>query len=115
MDTDGLDTAVRGLGFTGVVVVRHAGAIVFSEAYGYAPPRWQITNTVDTRFDTASITKLFTSVAVLQQVGAGRLDLDASIHSYVDLSGTTISDTVTLRHLPHPHQRDRRRCRRRSW
>ena len=66
MDTDGLDTAVRGLGFTGVVVVRHAGVIVFSEAYGYATPRWQITNTVDTRFDTASITKLFTSVAVLQ-------------------------------------------------
>jgi CubicO group peptidase (beta-lactamase class C family) len=54
------------LGFTGVVVVRHAGAIVFSEAYAYATPHWQITNTVDTRFDTASITKLFTSVAVLQ-------------------------------------------------
>ena len=99
MDTNGLDTAIRASEFPGVVVVRHAGAIVFSEAYGYATPRWQITNTVDTRFDTASITKLFTSVAVLQQVGAGRLDLDASIHSYIDLSGTTISEAVTLRHL----------------
>ena len=82
-----------------MVVVRHAGATVFGEAYGYATPRWQIPNTVDTRFDTASITKLFTSVAVLQQVGAGRLDLDASIHSYVDLSGTTISEAITRRHL----------------
>ena len=99
MDVDGLDTVVRGSGFTGVVVVRHAGAPVFNEAYGYATPRWQVPNTVDTRFDTASITKLFTSVAVLQQVGAGRLDLDASIHRYVDLSGTTISGAVTLRHL----------------
>ena len=99
MDTDGLDTAIRASGFPGVVVVRHAGATVFGEAYGYATPRWQIPNTVDTRFDTASITKLFTSVAVLQQVGAGRLDLDASIHSYVDLSGTTISEAITLRHL----------------
>jgi CubicO group peptidase (beta-lactamase class C family) len=36
---------------------------------------------------------------VLQQVGACRLDLDASIHSYVDLSGTTISEALTLRHL----------------
>ena len=99
MDTGGLDTAIRASDFTGVVVVRHAGAIVFNEAYGYATPRWQIPNTVDTRFDTASITKLFTSVAVLQQVGAGRLDLDASIHRYVDLSGTTISAAVTLRHL----------------
>ena len=56
-------------------------------------------NTTDTRFDTASITKLFTSVSVLQQVAAGRLDLDASIHEYVDLDGTTISSRVTLRHL----------------
>ena len=99
MDTDGLDQAIRASEFTGVVAIRHAGAIVFSGAYGYATPRWQIPNTVDTRFDTASITKLFTSVAVLQQVGAGRLDLDASIHSYVDLARTTISDHVTLRHL----------------
>src|SRR5215212_10110984 len=99
MDIDGLDTVVRASGFTGVVVVLQAGAVVFNEAYGYATPRWQVPNTVDTRFDTASITKLFTSVAVLQQVGAGRLDLDASIHSYVDLTGTTISEAVTLRHL----------------
>ncbi len=99
MDVGGLDAVVRASGFTGVVVVRHAGATVFSQAYGYATPRWQIPNTVNTRFDTASITKLFTSVAVLQQVAAGRLDLDASIHHYVDLSGTTISAAVTLRHL----------------
>jgi CubicO group peptidase (beta-lactamase class C family) len=115
MDTDGLDTAIRGSGFTGVVVVRHAGAIVFSKAYGYATPRWQIPNTVDTRFDTASITKLFTSVAVLQQVGAGRLDLDALIHAYVDLSATTISAAVTLRQLLTHTSGNRRRCRRGSW
>ncbi|HEY5980311.1 MAG TPA: serine hydrolase domain-containing protein [Microlunatus sp.] len=77
-------------GFTNVVVVRHPGDVVVSEAWGYATHRWQIPNTVDTRFDTASITKLFTSVAVLQQVGAGRLDLDVSIHRYIDLSGTMI-------------------------
>ena len=86
MDIDGLDTVVRASGFTGVIVVRRAGTVVFNEAYGYATPRWQVPNTVDTRFDTASITKLFTSVAVLQQVGFGRLDLDESIHRYVDLS-----------------------------
>ena len=99
MHIDGLDTVVRASGFTGVVVVRQSGTVVFQEAYGYATPRWQVANTLDTRFDTASITKLFTSVAVLQQVGAGSLDLDASIHRYIDLSGTTISDAVTLRQL----------------
>ena len=38
-------------------------------------------------------------MAVLQQVGLGRLDVDESIHRYVDLSGTTISSAVSLRHL----------------
>ncbi len=99
MTLDGLDTAVRSSGFTGVVVVRRAGVVVFDQAYGYASPRWRVPNTVDTRFDTASITKLFTSVAVLQQVGIGNLDLDASIHRYVDLAGTAISGAVTLRQL----------------
>jgi CubicO group peptidase (beta-lactamase class C family) len=45
------------------------------------------------------VTKLFTSVAVLQLVGEELLDLDASIHTYVDLAGTPIPERVTLRHL----------------
>ena len=92
MDTDGLDTVIRASEFLGVVVVRHAGAVIFSEAYGYATPRWQIPNTVDTRFYTASITKMFTSVDVLQQVGAGRLDLDASLFGNWPLTGRRRGD-----------------------
>ncbi|NYD66770.1 serine hydrolase domain-containing protein [Agromyces atrinae] len=85
--------------FSGVVLVRKDGEEVLATARGLASERWSVPNTLDTRFDTASITKLFTSVAVLQQVDAGALDLDASIHDYVDLDGTTISRDVTLRHL----------------
>ena len=62
---------------------------------------------MDTRFDTASITKLFTSVAVLQLVGGGKLDLDMSIHTYADLSGTTISPRGHAAAPADPHQRNR--------
>ena len=79
--------------------LRHRGETVFAAARGFATPRWRVPNTIETRFDTASITKLFTSVAVLQLVAAGKLDLDASIHDHVALAGTTISPRVTLRHL----------------
>ena len=79
--------------------LRHRGETIFAEASGFATPRWRVPNTLDTRFDTASITKLFTSVATLQLVGAAKLELDASIHDYVDLGGTGISEDVTLRHL----------------
>jgi CubicO group peptidase (beta-lactamase class C family) len=85
--------------FSGVVDVRREGEVLFQSACGLASPRWGVPNTLDMRFDVASISKLFTAVAVLQLVAAGRLDLDASIHDYADLTGTAIGPTVTLRQL----------------
>jgi CubicO group peptidase (beta-lactamase class C family) len=99
MDTTGLDAFLADQDFSGTVLVRKATATVFESATGVATQRWGIPNTLDTRFDSASITKLFTSVAVLQQVGKGNLDLETSIHHYVDLEGTTISPAVNLLHL----------------
>ena len=99
MDTTGLDAFLDDLNFAGVVLVRRGDATVYEAATGLATQRWGIPNTMDTRFDTASITKLFTSVAVLQLVGRGELDLETSIHHYVDLEGTTIGTDVTLLHL----------------
>jgi CubicO group peptidase (beta-lactamase class C family) len=86
-------------GFSGVVRICAGKDVVFSGAYGPASRRWPVPVTDQTRFDVASVTKLFTSVAVLGEVGAGTLDLDAPITSLVDLTGTTMSDRVTLRHL----------------
>jgi len=99
MDTAGLQAEIDALDVDGVVVLRRDGETLYEGAFGLASRRWGVPNTLDTRFDTASITKLFTSVAVLQQVEAGALDLDASIHDAVDLAGTTIAREVTLRHL----------------
>jgi CubicO group peptidase (beta-lactamase class C family) len=104
MDTDWLDEFLASPGedgrtFSGVVDVRCDGEVLYRSAFGEASPRWGVANTLDTRFDVASISKLFTSVAVLQLVAAGRLDLDASIHEYADLAGTSIAPAVTLRHL----------------
>jgi CubicO group peptidase (beta-lactamase class C family) len=99
MLVDGLHGFLTDSRFTGVVRLRRDDRTLFEGAYGLASPRWGVPNTLDTRFDTASITKLFTSVAVLQLVGRGLLDLDASIHEYVDLAGSTIARDVTLRHL----------------
>ena len=99
MDLAGLDPFLRDHDFTGVVVLRRGADTLFEGAYGLASPRWGVPNRLSTRFDCASVTKLFTSVAVLQQVAAGRLGLDDSIHDHVDLAGTAIPATVTLRHL----------------
>lgn len=98
-----LDERLAGLAsgelFSGVVRLERGGRLLFERAYGIASRRWNMPVTAGMRFDTASITKLFTAVVVLQQVGAGALDLDASIHKYVPLDGTRVGRGVTLRHL----------------
>jgi CubicO group peptidase (beta-lactamase class C family) len=99
MDTAGLSDFLDDNDFSGVVAIRAGRKTVFEEASGLASRRWNAPNTLDTRFDTASITKLFTSVAVLQQVAAGNLDLETSIHHYVDLAGTRIPIEVNLLNL----------------
>lgn len=99
MDTIGLDAFLADEQFSGVVLIKNGANTVFEAASGLATQRWGIPNTIDTRFDSASITKLFTSVAVLQQVGKGDLDLETSIHHYVDLEGTEIGTDVTLLHV----------------
>jgi CubicO group peptidase (beta-lactamase class C family) len=85
--------------FSGVVLIRRGETTVFSAAYGWATRRWAVPVSLATRFDTASITKLFTAVAALQLIGEGRLGLDLPIVEVVDLTGTTISPAVTLRQL----------------
>ena len=85
--------------FSGVLRLVRGDELVHEGAYGVASRRWAVPVHVGMRFDIASVTKLFTSVAVLQQVDAGTLDLDASIAEWVDLAGTGISTEITLRHL----------------
>lgn len=64
--------------FSGVVGVEQGDEELLHEAYGYASRTWGIPTTVETRFDTASITKLFTAVATAahraRRVHAGHVD-----------------------------------------
>lgn len=85
--------------FSGVVRVTVGDDERFAGAYGFASRSWGAPNTMDTRFDTASITKLFTAVATLQQVDAGAFGLETSAVEYLGLEGTAISPDVTVRHL----------------
>jgi CubicO group peptidase (beta-lactamase class C family) len=85
--------------FSGVVLITQGPAPLWSGAYGCASRAWPVPNTLDTRFDTASITKLFTAIATLQLIDQGRLTLDTRVIEHLGLSGTTISPDVTVRHL----------------
>src|SRR5260370_30070342 len=65
--------------FSGVAVITQGSAQLFAGAYGYASRSWNIPNTLTTRFYTASITKLFTSVSTLQLIERGCFSFYTSI------------------------------------
>ncbi|MCB9147798.1 MAG: beta-lactamase family protein [Caldilineaceae bacterium] len=85
--------------FAGAVLIRNDQEELLRAAYGYANRSWQVPNRVDTRFRVASISKMFTAVAVLQLIEAGQLALDTRIVERLGLEKTTIPPEATVYHL----------------
>jgi CubicO group peptidase (beta-lactamase class C family) len=85
--------------YSGVVLITQGAEAIFEGAYGYANREWKIPNALDIRYDTASITKLFTAVAVLQLIEQGKLGFTTRAVDYLGLEDTTISPDATVYHL----------------
>lgn len=85
--------------FSGAVGVTQGDQALLLDAFGYASRTWNVPATVETRFDTASITKLFTAVATLQLVERGAFTLETPVIEYLGLEETGISSAVTPYHL----------------
>jgi len=84
-----------------VVVVKRDG-VVFAKGYGFADIEARKPFTADaTLVRPGSISKLFTGIAVMQLVDAGRLDLDRDVNGYIDFAIPTPEGgvPVTLRRL----------------
>jgi CubicO group peptidase (beta-lactamase class C family) len=84
-----------------VVVVKRDGP-VFAKGYGFADIDARKPFTADTTLvRPGSISKLFTGIAVMQLVDAGKLDLDRDVNDYIDFAIPTPQGgvPVTLRRL----------------
>ena len=89
----------RGNRFSGVVLLQRDQEELFKQAYGYAVRSWKIKNRTDTRFRIASVSKMFTAVAILQLIERGSLSLDTGVVEYLGLENTRIPKAVTVYHL----------------
>ncbi len=85
--------------FSGVALITQGSAQLFAGAYGYASRSWKIPNTLATRFDTASVTKLFTAIATLQLIERGFFAFDTPVIDFLGLRETAIAPTVNVYHL----------------
>lgn len=78
-----LDSLARIDRFSGVAVLDKDGRTVFAKAWGMASREARRPNTLDTRFNIASIGKQFTSVAIRQLVAQGKLSLDDPVTKHL--------------------------------
>jgi len=85
--------------FSGVILLSRGDEKLLLNSYGYADRSWKIRNNVNTRFNTASMTKLFTAAAVFQLIDRGLLSLDTKIFEFLDLKKSAISPHVNIYHL----------------
>ncbi len=70
-------------GFSGSVLISENDEVMFSKGFGLADRQQNISNTANTKFEIASVTKLFTVVAILQLAEEGKISLDDRIEQYV--------------------------------
>jgi CubicO group peptidase (beta-lactamase class C family) len=86
--------------FAGAVLVARNGKPIFTGAYGLADREKKIANRLDTKFRIGSMNKMFTAVAVLQLVQAGKIKLADPVGKYItDYPNKDVATRVTIHHL----------------
>lgn len=97
---DHISRAIRDADFSGAVMLTRNGRTVFTRATGLASRDYATANSVDTRFNLASINKMFTATAILRLVEQRRMRLDAPIATYLPAyPDADIAGRVTIEQL----------------
>jgi D-alanyl-D-alanine carboxypeptidase len=85
---------------SGVILIAKNGKPIYKEAFGFANLPDSIRNKTNTKFNLASINKMFTAMAVMQLVEAGKISLQDKISKYLtDYPNKTVADSVTIHQL----------------
>ena len=85
---------------SGVVLIAKDGKPIYREAFGFANLPDQIKNKPDTKFNLASINKMFTAMAIMQLVEAGKISLQDKVGKYLtDYPNKMVADSVTIHQL----------------
>ncbi|MFC7490128.1 MULTISPECIES: serine hydrolase [unclassified Knoellia] len=92
-----------------VGLMAHDGVVVATQVGGYAlryrnateelPESERVPMRRDTIFDMASVSKLFTSIAVVQLIEEGRVGLETPVATYLPEFAAAGKGSVTIRHL----------------
>ena len=85
--------------FNGSILIEQHGDIRYAKSFGLANIPFEVPSTQQTRYKIASITKLFTSVLILQLYEQGRIDLDKPIRTYLPDYAGEAGNKVSIQQL----------------
>jgi|TARA_Y100000588_G_C13904216_1_gene774235 CubicO group peptidase (beta-lactamase class C family) len=86
--------------FSGAVLIAQNDRIIEKRAYGLSSIEYDVKNKIDTKFNIASITKMFTAVAALQLYEQGKIALKTPIGEYLpEYPNETVRNNVTVHQL----------------
>ena len=97
--TDCIESQTEPEPFSGVVYLTKGDEVLFEKGYGFAIRSESIPNKINTRFQTASGCKIFTSVAICQLVEQGELGFDTLLSECVDVAFPNYAPDITVHHL----------------
>lgn len=85
--------------FNGSILIQKNGAVRYARSFGLANRSFKVANTNQTKYRIASITKLFTSVLILQLHEQGKIDLNQPIGRYLPDYAGEGAGKVTIHQL----------------
>jgi CubicO group peptidase (beta-lactamase class C family) len=86
--------------FSGTVLLAKDGRVFFNKAYGESNKDFGVPNRTDTKFNLASLNKMFTSVAIAQLVEKGKLSFDDPLSKFMpDFPTKEAAEKIKIKHL----------------
>lgn len=86
---------------SGAMLLASHGEVLFESSCGEASKRYHALNNVETKFNLASVGKMFTAVAIAQLVESHRMAYRDKISKYIDTSWlpASVTDRITIGQL----------------
>ncbi|WP_017672503.1 serine hydrolase domain-containing protein [Blastomonas sp. AAP53] len=98
-DADSVTAALDVAKAPGTVLIARGDTIVYERAFGLIDPAGMAEHQLGQTWRWASVTKQVTATIAMQEVAAGRLDLDVPINTYLPDSKAPFAGTITARML----------------
>lgn len=87
--------------FSGTILWAKDDTVLYKSARGMASKRFNVANNLETKFNLASLNKMFTATAIMRLVEANQLSLTDTLDTFVDESWLpqVLSNKIQIQHL----------------